>query len=293
MNNRFSAADQKTIAPVIAWFAELQGRIIATIEAIEASTGEAKTFQKKTWERKNPDGSPGGGGTMALLHGTVMEKMGVNISVVDGFFKEDFKSKIPGTNPRGDFLAAGISLVAHPANPHLPAIHFNTRLLITGHWWFGGGIDLNPAIPDDDEAKNFHESLKNTCDAHDKDFYPKYKKWCDDYFYIKHRHTPRGVGGIFFDQLRGDNKAELGDEAFQKNFAFVRAVGEFFLAYYPALIEKKMNHPFTPADRDQQLRYRGRYAEFNLLYDRGTKFGLETDGNVEAILMSLPPLAAW
>ena len=175
-------------------------------------------------------------------------------------------------------------------NPHLPAIHFNTRLLITGHWWFGGGIDLNPALPDDGETKYFHDQLKEVCDAHDKDFYPTYKKWCDDYFYIKHRRTPRGVGGIFFDQLRGH---QLGDDDFQKKFLFVKALGEFFLSYYPALITKKMNHNFTAADRAAQLRYRGLYAEFNLLHDRGTKFGLETDGNVEAILMSLPPQAAW
>ena len=296
MNNKFSPAEEKNIDSVKSWFANLQGRIIAAVEAIESSTDKKNTFQKKNWQRKNPDGSNGGGGTTALLHGVVMEKMGVNISAVDGFFKDDFKNNIPGTNPRGDFFAAGISLVAHPTNPHLPAIHFNTRLLITGHWWFGGGIDLNPAIQSDDETTEFHRALKETCDAYDKNFYPKYKKWCDDYFYIKHRKTMRGVGGIFFDQLRGDGHQPalaLDDGDFQKAFTFVQAVGEFFLAYYPALIRKKMHHPFTSADRDRQLRYRGHYAEFNLLYDRGTKFGLETDGNVEAILMSLPPLAKW
>ncbi len=296
------------------WFADLQRRIIKTMEKIEkefaASRPPTKVFKlrdkinnpmangqftKKTWQRKNPDDSPGGGGTMAIMHGAVMEKMGVNISTVDGFFSEDFKHKIPGTNQRGDFWASGISLVAHPANPHVPAIHFNTRLLVTGKWWFGGGIDLNPAIPDDEDTKKFHHDLQTMCDKHDKNFYPAYKKWCDEYFYIKHRKIARGVGGIFFDQLSADESLAhpVMDGHFEKYFAFIKDVGEFFLSYYPALVRKKMHMDFTPAERAQQLIYRGRYAEFNLLYDRGTRFGLETNGNIEAILMSLPPVATW
>ncbi len=310
--NHDKLADGQDIA--MAWFAQLQQRIITAMENIEkefaAKPSPSKVLQaqnqhnnpigngqfiKKPWQRTNPDDSPGGGGTMAIMHGAVMEKMGVNISTVDGFFSENFKHKIPGTNQRGDFWASGISLVAHPVNPHVPAIHFNTRLLVTGKWWFGGGIDLNPALPNDDDTKKFHHDLQTMCDKHDKNFYPAYKKWCDEYFYIKHRQVARGVGGIFFDQLSADESLAqpVTGGHFEQYFAFIKDVGEFFLSYYPALVRKKMHLDFTPADRAQQLTYRGRYAEFNLLYDRGTKFGLETNGNIEAILMSLPPVATW
>ncbi|MGI9461453.1 MAG: oxygen-dependent coproporphyrinogen oxidase [Alphaproteobacteria bacterium] len=281
---------------VMDWLVDLQTRIIQAMEVLEKTADKNNIgFQKKSWQRKNPDGSDGGGGTMAIIYGKVMEKMAVNISTVDGFFKDDFKTKIPGTNERGDFWASGISLVAHPCNPYVPAIHFNTRLLITGHWWFGGGIDLNPALDDGDEAKNFHYQLQTLCDRHDKNFYAKYKKWCDEYFYIKHRGHARGVGGIFFDQLSGviENNGVLAKDDFEKYFAFIKSIGEFFLSYYPDVVSKKMHQNFSHSERDKQLIYRGRYAEFNLLYDRGTKFGLETDGNADAILMSLPPLAKW
>lgn len=292
------------------WFEQLQNRIIAAIEAVEddfyaystekkdhpravsdlhgvnrGTRKKSRRFQRTAWPRLNPDGTAGGGGTMAVLHGSVFEKMGVNSSTVYGFFTDSFKQQIPHTNERGDFWASGVSLVAHPRNPFLPAIHFNTRLLQTGQWWFGGGVDLNPAIEDKAESAYFHQQLKACCDQHHVDYYPHYKQWCDNYFYIKHRARPRGVGGIFFDQLHSND--------FEKDFAFVRAVGEFFLAYYPQLARQKMHRVFSAKDKETQLRYRGHYAEFNLLYDRGTKFGLETAGNTDAILMSLPPLAAW
>ena len=214
-----------------------------------------------------------------------MRRVGVNVSTVAGTFSTDFASSIHGAgadNP--DFFATGLSLVAHMANPHVPAVHMNTRFLVTSKRWFGGGADLNPPLPYEEDTEDFHFALKTACDAHDREHYPRFKKWADDYFYIPHRGVHRGVGGIFYDHLEGD---------FKKNFAFTRSVGEAFLDIYPKIVRRRMNAPYTAQDSSRQLEWRGRYAEFNLVHDRGTLFGLRTGGNVDAILMSLPPVATW
>ena len=269
------------------WFETLRDRICGQFESIERDAADtplsdrpAGTFQRTSWDR---DG--GGGGQMSVMYGRVFEKVGVNISVVHGQFSEEFRAQIPGAGEDGHFWAGGISLVAHPQNPFVPAAHMNTRFVITTKAWFGGGGDLTPLKPAPAEADAFHAALKGCCDRHDPDYYPKYKQWCDDYFHLKHRDEPRGAGGIFYDYLdTGDREAD---------FAFTRDVGTSFADSYDAIVRRTMATPWTDEDRHFQLVRRGRYVEFNLLYDRGTLFGLKTGGNIEAILMSLPPEVRW
>jgi len=270
------------------WFESLRDRICAEFEAIERESGSSAAFEYTPWQRHDPDGSPGGGGIRGLMNGAVFEKVGVNVSTVAGRFDPDFAASINGAAEDPRFFATGISLVAHMANPHVPAVHMNTRFLATTKRWFGGGADLNPPIPYEEDTADFHARLRAACAAHDQTFYDRFKKWADDYFYLPHRGVHRGVGGIFFDHL--DCAAPA---AFDSTFAFARDVGEAFLDIFPRLVRRRLATPFTDADKAKQLEWRGRYAEFNLLYDRGTLFGLKTGGNVEAILMSLPPLAAW
>lgn len=276
----------------MSWFENLRDQICAEFEKIETelegslSDQKAGVFEKKPWNRQDIDGSEGGGGVISIMKGRVFEKVGVNISTVYGQFSDDFRKKIPGASEDGKFWASGISLVAHMHSPHVPAIHMNTRHIITSQKsWFGGGADLNPPIPNEADTQEFHAALKNTCDRHNTNYYNEYKKWCDEYFFIPHRDKPRGVGGIFYDYL---NSGEWEDD-----YAFTQDIGKTFLDIYPKLIRKHMNKSWTEAEREIQLIYRGLYAEFNLVYDRGTKFGLQTNGNPEAILMSLPPEAKW
>ena len=274
-----------------AWFESLRDRICAAFEAIEREAGSDASFTYTPWNREH-HGEPvenGGGGVQGLMKGKVFEKVGVNVSTVGGAFSPEFAKTINGADPENPaFTATGISLVAHMANPHVPAVHMNTRFLTTRKAWFGGGGDLNPPIPYDEDTADFHAAFKAACDAHGPDYYDRFKAWADDYFFIPHRGVHRGVGGIFYDHLECADGA-----AFEANFAFTRAVGEAFLDVYPRLVRRRMNQAFTPDDKHRQLVWRGRYAEFNLVYDRGTLFGLKTGGNIDAILMSLPPEAVW
>jgi coproporphyrinogen III oxidase len=274
--------EQQTAAR--AWFESLRDRICAAFEAIEAAAGSDARFDYATWDRTDPDGTPGGGGVRGVMKGTVFEKVGVNVSTVGGRFEGEFAKSIHGAGEDPRFFATGISLVAHMANPHVPAVHMNTRFLRTTKQWFGGGADLNPPLPRAEDTADFHARMKAACDAHSPDYYPRFKKWADDYFFLPHRGVHRGVGGIFYDHLEGD---------FDSDFAFTRDVGEAFLDIYPQLDRRRMDEPWTEDDRRAQLAWRGRYAEFNLVYDRGTLFGLKTGGNIDAILMSLPPVAIW
>ncbi|WP_226632630.1 oxygen-dependent coproporphyrinogen oxidase [Novosphingobium profundi] len=273
------------------WFETLRNQICAEFEAIEREAGSEASFQYTPWRRDAVDDEKGetGGGTRGLMKGQVFEKVGVNISTVHGAFGKEFAGSINGASvERPEFSATGISLVAHMANPHVPAVHMNTRFLTTTKAWFGGGADLNPPLPYDEDTEEFHAAFKAACDAHGEDYYERFKAWADEYFYIPHRKVHRGVGGIFYDHL------ECADEAmWEANFAFTKAVGEAFLAIFPKLVRRRMGMDFTPADKAQQLEWRGRYAEFNLVHDRGTLFGLKTGGNIDAILMSLPPEATW
>jgi coproporphyrinogen III oxidase len=281
-NNIHTIPTQAQKEQAALWFAELRDKICAEFEAIE----EGKhTFTRKAWERTTHDNLPGGGGVMSQMRGHIFEKVGVNISAVYGHFSPEFRGQIPGAAETGGFWAAGISVVAHPRNPHVPPVHMNTRHIVTTRGWFGGGSDLNPITANDADTTAFHARLKQTCDAHSPDFYALYKAWCDDYFFNKHRNEARGVGGIFYDYH------DTGD--WYADFAFTRDVGLAFLDIYPKLVREHMHDAVTDADKHQQGIRRGRYAEFNLVYDRGTKFGLMTGGNVEAILMSLPPDAKW
>lgn len=328
-----------------AWFRDLRDRIVARFEEIEASAsqvgmrsaeaaraaqrqgsaaGEGRAsppskFQITSWQRQE-----GGGGEMGMMKGHVFEKVGVNISTVTGEFSEQFRKEIPGASADPRFWASGISLVAHMASPKVPAAHFNTRMIMVGdeaRLWFGGGGDLNPMVENIEDTRQFHAAFRDACAPVDAQFYPAFKAWCDEYFFLPHRNETRGVGGIFYDYLglntlgamrekiapgqfgkggAGKEKTARGMEVaananldWQQCFDFTKAVGEAFLDVYPAIIETRMHEPFTEADREYQLRKRGRYAEYNLLYDRGTRFGLMTGGNPEAILMSLPPIAKW
>ena len=266
------------------WFESLRTRICAAFETIEREAGSDAAFTYTPWDRTEEDGSPGGGGVRSQMNGKVFEKVGVNVSSVCGRFSEEFAASIPGADVDPSFFATGISLVAHMANPHVPAVHMNCRFLTTTRRWFGGGADLNPAIPYAEDSDAFHARLRAACAAHDPTFYPRFAKWAEEYFWLPHRNVARGVGGIFFDRL---------EDHFDAHFAFTRDVGEAFLDIFPALVRGRMDQPFTDADREALLEFRGRYVEFNLLYDRGTLFGLKTGGNIDAILMSLPPLARW
>ena len=272
-----------------AWFESLRDRICAEFEQIEAEAGSPARFEYLTWNREEEGNPNPGGGTRGVMKGRIFEKVGVNVSTVHGQFAPEFAKTIHGAgedNP--GFTATGISLVAHMTNPHGPAVHMNTRFLTTSKAWFGGGGDLNPPIPYAEDTAEFHAAFQAACDAHHPDSYPRFKQWADEYFFIPHRNVARGVGGIFYDHL------DCTDEAvFEANFAFTRDVGEAFLDVFPRLVRRRMNTEFTDQDKRQQLEWRGRYAEFNLVYDRGTLFGLKTGGNVDAILMSLPPEATW
>ncbi len=273
------------------WFESLRDRICAEFEAIEREAGSDAQFTYTAWDREAEGLMPGegGGGVRGVMGGTVFEKVGVNVSTVGGAFAPEFAKTINGaTEEAPAFFATGISLVAHMANPHVPAVHMNTRFLVTTKRWFGGGADLNPPIPYDQDTSDFHSELRGACDAHGRDYYDRFKKWADDYFYIPHRKVHRGVGGIFYDHL------ECADDAgYDANFAFTRAVGEAFLSAFPPIVRRRMGHEYDQADIERMLEWRGRYAEFNLVYDRGTLFGLKTGGNIDAILMSLPPMARW
>ena len=279
-----------------AWFEHLRDAICAEFEAIEREAGSEAAFERTAWTRDAVAGEGGdtdhpdtGGGVRSLMKGKVFEKVGVNVSTVHGAFSPQFAAQINGASAEApQFTATGISLVAHMANPHVPAVHMNTRFLTTTKAWFGGGADLNPPIPQPQDTEDFHAAFRAACDAHDPAYYERFKAWADEYFFIPHRGVARGVGGIFYDHM------ECADAAgFEANFAFTQDVGKAFLQVFPMLVRRRMGMAFSPDDKRTQLEWRGRYAEFNLVYDRGTIFGLKTGGNVEAILMSLPPEVVW
>ena len=262
------------------WFKILQDMICLEIEKIEKNK---VIFESRSWKR-NKVRDEGGGEYRILTNGKVFDKVGVNFSEVYGKFSKEFKNKIPGTNSSSKFWASGISVVMHMKNPHIPAMHFNTRFIYTSHGWFGGGVDVTPCFNDKKLKKWFHAEIKKCCDRHNKTYYKKYKKWCDKYFYLPHRKESRGIGGIFFDYKKNNWK---------KDFSFVRDVGISFKRIFEEIIKNNNKKKWNKNEKEVQYQKRGRYVEFNLLYDRGTKFGLQTGGNVEAILMSLPPTAKW
>lgn len=272
------------------WFETLRDRICAEFEAIEAEAGSSAKFHYTPWDREaeGTQAGEGGGGVRGVMKGKIFEKVGVNVSTVGGQFAPDFARTINGAAEDPNFFASGISLVAHMANPHVPAVHFNTRFLVTTKRWFGGGADLNPPLPYAEDTDAFHARLRAACTPFGPDAYARYSKWAEDYFYIPHRQVHRGVGGIFYDHLECND-----DPEFDRNFEFTRAVGEAFLDIFPIIVRRRMGMEATPEQYETLYEWRGRYVEFNLVHDRGTLFGLKTGGNIDAILMSLPPMAKW
>jgi len=275
------------------WFESLRDRICAEFEAIEREAGSDAAFDYLAWDRAEEGNADPGGGVRGLMKGQVFEKVGVNVSTVAGQFSPEFARTMHGAEDNPGFTATGISLVAHMANPHVPAVHMNTRFLTTGKAWFGGGADLNPPIPYQEDTEAFHARFRAACMAHNPTYYERFAKWADEYFFIPHRNVSRGVGGIFYDHMECTDPEDDGGAEWERNFAFTRDVGEAFLDVFPRIVRKRMGAEWTPEEKETQLEWRGRYVEFNLLYDRGTLFGLKTGGNIDAILMSLPPLAAW
>jgi coproporphyrinogen III oxidase len=289
---RFSGEHQRRAT---IWFKRLRDEICAALETIEDEFADAPPygalppgrFRRTRWVREIEEGgrARGGGGVMALMRGQVFEKAGVNVSLVQGILSEEFRRRIPGAAEDPRFWASGVSVVIHPRSPRVPAVHMNTRMIVTTQGWFGGGADLTPVFEEAADTADFHAALAAACEGYRAGAHADYKQWCDDYFFLPHRGEARGIGGIFYDNL------DSGD--WERDFSFTQAVGRAFLSVYPRIVRRHAARPWTDADRNRQLVKRGRYVEFNLLYDRGTLFGLKTGGDVEAILMSLPPLAAW